>query len=85
MSLHGARVLLADDDPTTRFVMAEFVRRGGGFPTTTEDGEQALARLAAEEFDVVITDPSMPGASGLVVAEGDAVKEGQVLARIDED
>ncbi len=66
--LAGQRLLLVDDDATTRFVLAEFARRGGAEPVTAADGSEAMARLDSEPFDAVITDLTMPGASGVEVA-----------------
>lgn len=61
-------MLVVDDDATTRFVMAEFVRRAGGVPVVACDGDEALQLIAREDFDVVVTDFSMPGVTGDVVA-----------------
>jgi DNA-binding NtrC family response regulator len=63
------RVLLVDDDP----VYGEFVRRvlsSGGFGVVHEpDAERALARVHAEEWDLLITDILLPGMSGLELLE----------------
>src|SRR5215469_6361595 len=62
---HQGRVLLVDDDPAYR----EYVRRvlsSGGFDVGHEpDAESALARVAAEHWDLLITDIRLPGMSGL--------------------
>jgi DNA-binding NtrC family response regulator len=59
------RILVVDDDPAYR----EYVRRvlgSGGFDVGHEpDAESALARVAAEHWDLLITDIRLPGMSGL--------------------
>jgi DNA-binding NtrC family response regulator len=58
------RILLVDDDETIRdtlyeLLSAEYVCQ------TAETAEKAFARLEADQYDVVLTDISMPGLSGL--------------------
>jgi DNA-binding NtrC family response regulator len=61
----GGRVLLVDDDPA----YGEYVRRvltSGGFAVTCQpDAEGALARVHAEQWDLLITDIQLPGMNGL--------------------
>jgi DNA-binding NtrC family response regulator len=61
----GGRVLLVDDDPA----YGEYVRRvltSGGFAVTSQpDAEGALARVHAEQWDLLITDIQLPGMNGL--------------------
>jgi DNA-binding NtrC family response regulator len=62
---HAPRVLIVDDDPGQRSLLNSFLR-GQGFETiTAESGEQALQKLRAEKFDMMISDVRMPGLSGL--------------------
>ena len=58
------KVLLAEDDPTQRLVVAHLVRNAGYVVETVSDGESALARILAETFDILITDLDMPGLDG---------------------
>jgi DNA-binding NtrC family response regulator len=59
------RILIVDDDPGQRSLLDSFLR-GQGFQTVVAvSGEQALERLRAEEFDLMISDVRMPGLSGL--------------------
>ena len=58
------KILIVDDDETIRdtlyeLLSAEYVCQ------TAETAEKAFARLDADQYDVVITDISMPGLSGL--------------------
>lgn len=58
------RVLLVDDDETIRDTLYELLSEYY-VCQTAETAEKAFARLEADEYDVVLTDISMPGLSGL--------------------
>lgn len=58
------RVLLVDDDETIRDTLYELLSEHY-VCQTAETAEKAFARLEADEYDVVLTDISMPGLSGL--------------------
>ncbi|HBB89222.1 MAG TPA: hypothetical protein DC047_16585 [Blastocatellia bacterium] len=58
------RVLLVDDDETIRDTLYELLSENY-VCQTAETAEKAFARLDADEYDVVLTDISMPGLSGL--------------------
>ena len=65
-----ARVLLVEDERGLREVIAEALADFGHEPTVAENGVQAIRHLAEQEFDVVITDISMPeGVSGIDLVE----------------
>lgn len=59
-----ARVLLVDDDEIIRDTLYELLS-DDYVCQTAETAEKAFARLEADEYDVVLTDISMPGLSGL--------------------
>ncbi|HEX7054786.1 MAG TPA: ATP-binding protein, partial [Burkholderiales bacterium] len=59
------KVLVADDNPTNREVVARILERGGHAVTLVSDGEQALEAVEHDEPDVVILDRNMPGMSGM--------------------
>ena len=59
-----ARVLVVDDDDTIRDTLYELLSEQYTCQTA-ETAEKALARLEADPYDVVLTDISMPGLSGL--------------------
>jgi len=62
-------VLVADDDPDIRELLAEFFR-GRGLPcATAHDGRAATQALerSAGRFGLVLTDIAMPGADGFAV------------------
>ena len=57
-------ILIADDDPGTRLIVAAAVERLGHECTVAEDGAEAWRRFAEAAPDVVITDWDMPGMDG---------------------
>jgi two-component system, OmpR family, copper resistance phosphate regulon response regulator CusR len=66
----GERVLLIEDEPRS----SQFVERGlhddGNEVVTAQDGEVGLFLATTEDFDLVVLDIGLPGASGLDVLEG---------------
>lgn len=58
------RILLVDDDEIIRDTLYELLS-DEYLCQTAETAEKAFARLEADEYDVVLTDISMPGLSGL--------------------
>jgi two-component system, NtrC family, response regulator PilR len=61
----AARVLVVDDEPSMRQMLSIALRREGYQVATAEDGESALAALAAGQLDLLITDVRMPEMSGV--------------------
>ena len=61
----GARVLLVDDDPGIRDVVAMMLEAVGLVVDTCGSGEDALARAAADDFDLLVVDWNLPGMNGL--------------------
>ncbi|MEK6282899.1 MAG: response regulator [Acidobacteriota bacterium] len=59
-----ARVLVVDDDETIRDTLYELLSHEFVCQTAAT-AERAFAKLQAEPYDVVLTDISMPGLSGL--------------------
>lgn len=65
LSAQTPKVLVVDDEPSIRRVLSDFLRMEGFAVETAADGEAAVARLAHEQFDVVISDLKMPRLGGL--------------------
>ncbi len=66
--LHGARILLAEDNELNQIVAHEFLRRCGMQVTIVDDGVKAVAavrELGAVGFDAVLMDMHMPVMDGL--------------------
>lgn len=61
-------VLVADDDLDLRDAVASFLSADGMNVQVARTGEEVLARLADGSVDLLVTDVSMPGLSGLDVA-----------------
>ncbi len=66
-TVHGARVVLADDDPAVRQVVGELLRESGASVVEAGDGEAALAAVARQRPDLLILDLRMPKRDGLDV------------------
>src|SRR5476649_892572 len=54
------RILLVDDDTAVREVMAQGLQRKGFEVVAAANVTEALARIASESFNVLITDLHMP-------------------------
>ncbi len=60
-----ARVLIADDESSIRFVLRETLEEAGHQVTEAASGDEALKALAEASFDLAFFDIRMPGPSGL--------------------
>src|SRR2546426_9556332 len=60
-----ATLLIADDDPGLRQSLERTLTREGYRVILASDGNAALERLQAGGVDLVLTDPKMPGLSGI--------------------
>ena len=63
--MRGARILVAEDNPTNQRVTELILESGGHVPTIVKDGEAALDALEQGGFHLALFDMSMPGVSGL--------------------
>jgi two-component system NtrC family response regulator len=63
------RVLVVDDEPAQRELVAGFLRRQGFEVAVAADGAAALERFRLEPVDVILTDQRMPGLSGQALLE----------------
>jgi two-component system response regulator FlrC len=59
------RILVVDDEPGVRAGLTEVLRRGGFAVTPAGSAEEAVAVLARERVDLLVTDLRLPGRSGL--------------------
>jgi CheY-like chemotaxis protein len=59
------RILVVDDVPVVRLVIAKALRRAGHMVTEAANGAEALASAVRLPPDVVVTDIWMPGTDGL--------------------
>ncbi|MEW5941004.1 MAG: response regulator transcription factor [Chloroflexota bacterium] len=65
--MEPARILIADDEPGIRFVLREMLAREGHLVEEAASGEDAVSKLAADRYDIVLADLKMPPGSGLDV------------------
>jgi len=61
------RVLVADDDPTTRLLMQAALGGGDFVLTLVDNGNAALAEFEQAPFDIALLDVEMPGLDGFAV------------------
>lgn len=62
------KVLIVDDDKVSRYILKRYNNWDKfGFSIAAEacDGKEAITKLSADKFDMVITDIRMPGMNGL--------------------
>ena len=59
-TLNGIQILLVEDEPDLREILAESIRRHQAAVTAVESVEQALHALERRAFDVLISDIAMP-------------------------
>ncbi len=74
------RILVADDEKLKRVTLAHDLSVQGYEVVTAADGAEALARLQAERFDVVVTDLKMPKIDGIELLK--RIKSDQVDAEV---
>jgi DNA-binding response OmpR family regulator len=63
----GSKVLVVDDEPTVREVVAGYLRRDGHDVAEAADGARALQLLDSDPPDLVVLDMMLPGVHGLDV------------------
>ncbi len=69
-----AHILVVDDEPTIRLTLEAILKRHGYSVTTAENGTEALARLSADSFDLLLLDLMLPDMSG-----DDIARQAQVI------
>ncbi|HBB68048.1 MAG: hypothetical protein A2X28_10065 [Elusimicrobia bacterium GWA2_56_46] len=64
----GKRILIADDDPDIVDLLETYYRKKGHAVAVVVNGKDALQKLEAEKFDLVLMDVMMPYIDGYHVA-----------------
>ncbi len=69
-TLHrGLKILVAEDNPLNRRLIAVMLERLGHHPTFAHDGRAAVEQMAAGNFDLVLMDVQMPEMDGLTATQ----------------
>jgi DNA-binding response OmpR family regulator len=63
----GTAVLVVDDEPTVREVVASYLRRDGHDVVEAADGVAAVELVDSRRFDLVVLDMMLPGVNGLEI------------------
>jgi DNA-binding response OmpR family regulator len=63
----ATRILVVDDEEHIRFLLSEELAQHGYDVSTAAGGEEAVAMLHREEYDLMLLDLKMPGMDGLQV------------------
>jgi DNA-binding response OmpR family regulator len=63
------RILIADDDPKVHQSLRSALKAAGRQIDSAYNGQEALDRIAASSYDLVLTDVNMPGLDGMAVLE----------------
>ena len=58
------KILVVDDSATDRLYLTEMLQQAGFNVITAENGEECLAKVDAEQPDMVLMDVVMPGLNG---------------------
>lgn len=64
------RLLLVDDDGVNRYTVSKALQRAGYVVTEVGNGESALERFAAGDFDLVLSEIDLPGIGGIELLQG---------------
>ena len=63
-----ARILLAEDGPDNQRLISMMLRKAGAEVIVVDNGQMALERASAEEFDLILMDMAMPIMDGYTAA-----------------
>ena len=65
--LLGKRVLIADDEDIIRETIGDVLSKAGALAVTARDGDEAVAMIHSQSFDLVLSDIKMPHKNGFEV------------------
>ncbi|MDZ4383795.1 MAG: response regulator, partial [Thermodesulfovibrionia bacterium] len=74
MAKEKSKILVLDDDPVIILSCKRILGAEGYSISTAEKGEDALDKLAKEDFDLLISDVRLPDISGMTV-----LKEARII------
>ena len=67
--MNDARALVVDDDEPIRQLLSKIVEHAGFEVDTAKDGREAIARIDADGYDVILLDLMMPRVDGYEVLD----------------
>ena len=79
-AIFEGHVLLVEDEPVNAAVAEGYLAALGCTSVWVESGTEAVARIAAERFDLILMDLSMPGMDGFATAALIRQKQGRTSA-----
>ncbi len=68
-AVNPQKILVVDDDPDLLILVGQIIESAGYKVTAVKDGIEAIVRLSAEKFDLVLSDIKMPNLDGLRLLE----------------
>jgi two-component system NtrC family response regulator len=71
-----AKILVVDDEPKMTSLICGTLEDAGHAVTTTVDPTEALTLIEKQGYDIIITDLSMPGVSGMEILKKGLASEG---------
>jgi CheY-like chemotaxis protein len=79
--VRGRRILVVDDEPGIAAVLVEVLQLDGHTVDTVSNGEAALRKLAAEGYDLILSDIRMPDLDGPTLYREIELRHPQLLRR----
>ncbi|MEX8518073.1 MAG: response regulator [Leptothrix sp. (in: b-proteobacteria)] len=73
----GARILLVEDHPVNREVAVELLQGVGLVVETAQDGQEAVEKIGANPYDLVLMDMQMPRLDGLAATRAVRAQPGR--------
>jgi len=80
--LQGMRVLVVDDEEFLLECLVDAIQSWGCVPTACSQGAEAIEKLQAGTFDLIVSDIRMPGLSGIQLYEWIQANQPNMVDRI---
>ncbi len=78
----GAAILVVDDEEAVGTLLARLLSDLGHRPTIVQSGDDALAAIADQPFDLILTDVKMPGMTGFELYQQIKRRDADLAGRI---
>lgn len=75
-------ILIVDDEAPIRATLGALLRRAGYELTTAASGEEAIALLERQSFDLLLADLKMPGLDGMAVVRAAKARDADIVCLI---